>query len=72
MSRHERGNAGSVPMPVEVFGSCLRQGAGQRCVQQPRLSKPLIVLNTATYWHPLRQCGLDGKVQSFGRLLAKF
>jgi maleate isomerase len=36
------------------------------------LSKPVIALNTATYWHALRTCGIDDKVRGFGRLLAEF
>jgi maleate isomerase len=36
------------------------------------LGKPVVALNTATYWHALRQCGIDDKVQGFGRLLAEF
>ncbi|MBL6080635.1 hypothetical protein JMJ56_21690 [Belnapia sp. T18] len=36
------------------------------------LGKPVAALNTATYWHALRQCGIDDKVQGFGRLLAEF
>ncbi|WP_052389740.1 hypothetical protein [Belnapia moabensis] len=36
------------------------------------LSKPVIALNTATYWSALRQCGIDDKMQGFGRLLADF
>lgn len=36
------------------------------------LGKPVIALNTATYWHALRNCGIDDKVTSFGRLLAEF
>ena len=36
------------------------------------LGKPVIALNTATYWHALRQCGIGDKVQGFGRLLAEF
>jgi maleate isomerase len=36
------------------------------------LGKPVIALNMATYWHALRQCGIDDKVQGFGRLLAEF
>ncbi|TDH58025.1 arylmalonate decarboxylase [Dankookia rubra] len=36
------------------------------------LGKPVIALNTATYWHALRQCGIHDKVQGFGRLLAEF
>lgn len=36
------------------------------------LGKPVIALNTATYWHALRSCGIDDKVQGFGRLRAEF
>jgi maleate isomerase len=36
------------------------------------LGKPVIALNTATYWHALRTCGVHDKVQGFGRLLAEF
>jgi maleate isomerase len=36
------------------------------------LGKPVIALNTATYWHALRTCGITDKVQGFGRLLADF
>jgi maleate isomerase len=36
------------------------------------LDKPVIAINTATYWHALRTCGIDDKVQGFGRLLAEF
>lgn len=36
------------------------------------LEKPVIAINAATYWHALRACGLDDKVQGFGRLLSEF
>ena len=36
------------------------------------LGKPVIALNTATYWHALRQLGIVDKVQGFGRLLSEF
>ncbi len=36
------------------------------------LGKPVIALNTATYWHALRECGIGDKVRGFGRLLADF
>jgi maleate isomerase len=36
------------------------------------LGKPVVALNTATYWHALRECGIDDKVQGFGHLLAEF
>ena len=36
------------------------------------LDKPVVALNTATYWHALRENGIPDKVQGFGRLLAEF
>jgi len=36
------------------------------------LGKPVVALNTATYWHALRQCGIEDRVQGFGRLLTEF
>ena len=36
------------------------------------LGKPVIALNTATYWHALRTNGIADKVAGFGRLLAEF
>ena len=36
------------------------------------LGKPVIALNTATYWHALRRNGIEDKVSGFGRLLAEF
>lgn len=36
------------------------------------LNKPVIAINTATYWHALRTNGISDKVQGFGRLMAEF
>ncbi len=36
------------------------------------LGKPVVALNTATYWHALRENGIQDKVQGFGRLLSEF
>lgn len=36
------------------------------------LDKPVIAINTATYWHALRMNGIEDKVQGFGSLLAKY
>lgn len=36
------------------------------------LDKPVIAINTATYWHALRKNGIPDKVQGFGSLLAKY
>ncbi len=36
------------------------------------LSKPVIAINTATYWHALRACGITEPRDGFGRLLRDF
>ena len=36
------------------------------------LGKPVIAINTATYWHALRQSGIEDKVTGFGRLLEEW
>jgi maleate isomerase len=35
------------------------------------LGKPVIAINTAIYWHALRQSGIEDKVDGFGSLLLK-
>lgn len=36
------------------------------------LGKPVIAINTATYWHALRANGIKDKIPGFGRLLEEF
>ena len=36
------------------------------------LGKPVIAINTATYWHALRQNGIMDKIAGFGRFLEEF
>ena len=36
------------------------------------LDKPVIAINTATYWHALRANGIDDQVAGFGRLMSDF
>ena len=36
------------------------------------LGKPVIAINTATYWHALRANGIDDRMPGFGRLLSDF
>jgi maleate isomerase len=36
------------------------------------LGKPVIAINTATYWHALRVNSINDKIEGFGRLLAEF
>ena len=39
---------------------------------EARLGKPVIAINTATYWHALRACGIEDRIPGLGRLLAEF
>ena len=39
---------------------------------EARLNKPVIAINTATYWHALRANGINDTVQGLGRLLEEF
>lgn len=41
-------------------------------VAEAWLSKPVIALNTASYWHALRANGINDKIYGFGRLLSDF
>ncbi len=36
------------------------------------LGKPVIAVNTATYWHALRSRGIPDKIAGYGRLLERF
>ena len=36
------------------------------------LDKPVIAINTATYWYALRQNGIEDKVYGFGKLLSEY
>ena len=36
------------------------------------LGKPVIAINTATYWHALRQNGIEDRMAGFGRLMEEF
>lgn len=36
------------------------------------LGKPVIAINTATYWHSLRACGIEDRISGLGRLLQDF
>jgi len=38
---------------------------------EAELGKPVIAINTATYWHALRAVGIDDRLSGFGPLLAQ-
>jgi maleate isomerase len=35
------------------------------------LEKPVIAINTATYWHALRSMGIPDRIEGYGALLAQ-
>jgi len=39
---------------------------------EAKLAKPVIAINTATYWHALRAVGIEDRIEGMGRLLAEF
>jgi maleate isomerase len=36
------------------------------------LGKPVVAINTATYWHSLRANNIHDRLEGFGRLLAEW
>ena len=36
------------------------------------LDKPVVAINTATYWYALRQNGIDDRREGFGSLLSRY
>lgn len=39
---------------------------------EAKLGKPVIAINTATYWHGLRAVGIDDRIEGLGRLLSDY
>lgn len=39
---------------------------------EAELGKPVVAINTATYWHALRSCGIEDRFDGWGRLLSDF
>lgn len=48
---------------------CMAKLAGEA---ERWLGKPVVAINTATYWHGLRGCGIPDKVSGYGRLLSEY
>ncbi len=40
--------------------------------EEKKREKPVIAINTATYWHALRSAGIPDKVEGFGRLMVEW
>ena len=64
--RHPALDAGDRPR-VEALLEGLAKPEAERW-----LGKPVIAINTATYWHALRNNGIEDKVPGFGRLLLDY
>ena len=43
--------------------------AGLAAEAERWLGKPVLAVNTCTYWHALRSCGIEDKIEGFGSLL---
>mgnify|MGYP000482197167 CR=1 FL=1 len=43
-----------------------------RVADRSLFGKPVIAINTATWWHALRANGINDKMDGFGRLMAEF
>ncbi len=54
------------PIPTEL-NLAMARVAG---IAEFWLDKPVIAINTATYWYALRQNGIDDKVHGWGSLLS--
>ncbi|MDH3690552.1 MAG: arylmalonate decarboxylase [Gammaproteobacteria bacterium] len=63
-------NADDVDALVQV-GTNLPMARLAATIEQ-ELGKPTVAINTATYWHALRNNGINDKVPGFGKLLEEF
>jgi len=45
--------------------------AGVAAEAERWLGKPVLAVNTCTYWHALRSCGIEDKFEGFGSLLTE-
>jgi|TARA_B110000091_G_scaffold206824_1_gene244194 maleate isomerase len=60
-------NSNEVDALVQVGTNlCMAQLAGE---VEATIKKPVIAINTATYWHALRSNGIKDKIPGFGKLL---
>jgi len=64
----EQVNRGKVDAVVQV-GTNLAM-AGLAATAEAWLGKPVIAINTATYWYALRQYGIKDRMPGWGSLLA--
>jgi Maleate cis-trans isomerase len=44
----------------------------QAAVEEEKRQKPVIAINSASYWHTLRLKNINARYKKYGRLLAEF
>jgi maleate isomerase len=54
-----------------TFGTAL-PAAGVAAEAERWLGKPVLAVNVVSYWHALRQCGIEDRVPGHGRILEEF
>ena len=79
VDRHRRGDVGPVPrrdppLDGDDVDAIVQVGTNLSMVRLAAaaelwLGKPVIAINTATYWHALRANGIHDRIAGFGRLL---
>ena len=82
VDRHRRANDGNVArghyeLDGDDIDAIVQIGTNLSMVRlaaaaEMWLGKPVIAINTATYWHALRANDINDKIEGFGRLLADF
>jgi maleate isomerase len=62
--------AGKADAIVQVGTNlCMAELAGE---MEVTIGRPVIAINTATYWHALRHCGIKDRITGFGQLLEAY
>ena len=57
------------PVVAEIGQIGAKDFALLRDVAERELGKPVLAINVATLWHALRACGVDDRIEGFGRIL---
>jgi maleate isomerase len=54
-----------------VMGTALPAGAVSAEAER-ELRKPVLAVNVVSFWHAIRQCGIEDRVSGYGRILEEF
>jgi maleate isomerase len=56
---------------IVTVGTAL-PAAGAAAEAERALAKPVLAVNVVSYWHAVRQCGIDDRLRGCGRILEEF